>query len=112
MPGGVNGTTSFCGSRNAPLVGGSGGFSADTGNVYSNNVFYGGRGVQMFDNDAQALSCTVNGCNSNPQFVSPLVGNFALQSASPAIGFGLPQLYLPPAPVDAGACSKALAACP
>jgi parallel beta-helix repeat protein len=113
IAGGVNGNTSFCGSRNAPLVAGkAAGFTADSGNSYSHNVFYGGHGIQMFDNDASALSCTGNKCSVNPLFVSPLVSNFALQSTSPAIGYGLLQLYLPPAPLDAGACSKVLAACP
>jgi serralysin len=110
-PAGVNGVTSFCGSRNAPLVGGKDGFSADSNNTYSKNVLYGGRGVQMFDNDAGSFSCTGNKCNTNPRLVSPLSGNFALQSTSPVIGYALLKPYLPPAPLDAGACRKTLTAC-
>ena len=113
IPGGVNGKTSFCGHRNVPLVAGNAaGFTPDTNNTYSNNVLYGGDGVQLFDNDAGYFSCTKNKCNTNPNFVSPLVANFALLSTSPAIGYALSQAYLSPAPLDAGACPKAFSACP
>jgi hypothetical protein len=96
-----------------PLVAGAvGGFSADSNNSYSNNVLYGGRGVQLFSNDVSYFSCTNNKCNTNPQLVSPLVANVALLSTSPAIAYGVSEPYLPPAPLDAGACPKALAACP
>jgi parallel beta-helix repeat protein len=104
------GPGSFCGGRNAPLVAGSGGFSADTNNSYLHNMFYSGRGVQMFDNDMIYFSCKNNKCNTNSRLVSPFI-NFALQSTSPAIGYGMAEPYLPPAPLDVGACPKALAAC-
>jgi hypothetical protein len=70
------------------------------------------------------FSCTQNLCTTNPNWVNagnmsvgtestPPVGtNFALQSGSPAIGYGLTETYLSPQSVDAGACYHALDSCP
>jgi hypothetical protein len=44
IPDGVNGKTSFCGNRNAPLVAGNGRGIVDANNTYSNNILYGGVG--------------------------------------------------------------------
>lgn len=105
----------YCGGRNAPVVMGdvAGGFP-DTNTTWSNNVTYGGIGVTLFDHGAAAphFSCTSNSCNADPLLVDPASGNFALQPHSPAIGYGKLQDYLPPALVDAGACTSGAAACP
>jgi parallel beta-helix repeat protein len=110
--GGINGVTSFCGNRNAPLVAGAAdGFSADSNNTYLNNVLFGGNGVQTFNNDTSYFSCTKNKCDMNPQLVDALHANFALQSSSPAIGYAQPEPYLPLNMIDVGACPKDLVVC-
>jgi parallel beta-helix repeat protein len=100
-----------CGGRNAPLVAGNGRGVVDANNVYSNNVLYGGAGPRTFDADVGYFSA-VNNRITDPLLVSPATGNFALQSTSPAFGYAQREPNLRPAPVDAGACSTALTACP
>jgi hypothetical protein len=100
-----------CGGRNAPLVAGNGAGIIDSNNSYQHNVLYGGNGVQLFDNDVSTFSCSNNKCSTNPMLASPATNNYAIQSTSPAIGYGLPGYYLTSSPVDTGACSKALATC-
>ena len=46
------------------------------------------------------------------ELTPPVGANFALESGSPAIGYGLTKPYLPPQSVDAGACSSSLTTCP
>jgi hypothetical protein len=74
-------------------------------------------------------SCAANNCQTDPKWVNvdstggntgsagtmstPPVGtNFALQSGSPAIGYGKTRPYLPAQSVDAGACYRTLTSCP
>jgi parallel beta-helix repeat protein len=76
----------------------------------------------MFNSDV--YSCSSNKCATNPQWVSvglsstgtestaPVGTNFALQSGSPAIGYGISETYLPAQAKDAGACSSLLTSCP
>jgi len=82
---------------NAAFVGGSSAGVTDAGNQWTNNISFGGTppfsagplGNAMFGNDT--MSCTlglINKCNVNPLLISPSTGNFALQTTSPAIGFG------------------------
>ncbi len=53
------------------------------------------------------------GKTSTGAYSTPPVGaNFALQSTSTAIGYGLTETYLPAQSVDVGACAHALATCP
>jgi parallel beta-helix repeat protein len=102
---------SYCGGRNAPLLAGNGRGVVSANNVYSNNLLYGGRGPKTFDADVDYFS-SANNKITDPLFISPSTGNFALQSTSPAVGYAQPEHNLRPAPIDAGACSTALAACP
>jgi serralysin len=104
----------YCGNRNAPILAGNAGDVIDKNITWSNNVTYGGIGVSLFDNDARVpyFSCNNNRCNTNPLLVNLASGNFALQSGSPAIAYGQAKTYIPPPPVDAGACSKAFTTCP
>jgi hypothetical protein len=44
--------------------------------------------------------------------MSPATANFALQSGSPAIGYGQLQSYLPSSAINGGACSSTLPTCP
>jgi len=53
-----------------------------------------------------------NQCNVDPKLVNVTGSNFALQSGSPAIGYGQTQSYLPTSAVDAGACPSTLTTCP
>jgi parallel beta-helix repeat protein len=97
----------------------------DIGNSWSNNITEGGAppwgwgpdGNVMLGNDAAAFTCTENLCETDPLFASVQYGvgdfheNFALQPASPAIGEGLPEPYLPVTAVDAGACPHTRKTC-
>jgi len=76
----------------------------------------------MFSGDS--FSCQSNKCATNPNWVSvgtittgtestpPSKANFALQSNSPAIGYGQTQSYLPWTAIDAGACYHTVKNCP
>jgi hypothetical protein len=78
-------------------------------NVWANNISFGaGNNFALPD----SFSCSANKCNVDPKLVNAPADNFALQATSPAIGYGQSGTYLPPAPVDAGACAKALTVCP
>jgi hypothetical protein len=76
-----------------------------------------------------AWSCTANKCTTDPLWVavsgtggngtsvgtettSPANTNFALQSSSPAIGYGVTETWLPAQSVDVGACHHSLTSCP
>ena len=80
-------------------------------------------------NTNPAWSCTGNKCMTDPLWVNvgntggntgsagtmstpPAGTNFALQSGSPAIGYGVTRPYLSPQSVDAGACYHTLTSCP
>jgi parallel beta-helix repeat protein len=102
----------FCGNRNTPLVAGDGAGIVDNDNTYADNVTYGGYGVQLFNADTSYFSCSYNKCNTNPMLVSPSTANFALQSVSPAIGYGHVQSYLPASATNGGACSNTAQTCP
>jgi len=107
---------------NAGFVGGNSAGVADAGNAWTGNVSFGGTrlniwgrdpertGTYMFD--ADRFSCAANKCGTEPRLANPDGGNFALMEASPAIGYGQPQAYLPPAAADAGACYHTVARCP
>jgi parallel beta-helix repeat protein len=97
------------------------------GNSYRNNITNligsGCRGEVPMIN-ADTYSATANKKSTAPLWVdvgttslgtesAPPVGvNFALQSGSPAIGYGLTETFLPSQSVDAGACSSTLSVCP
>jgi parallel beta-helix repeat protein len=119
--------SSDCGNRNAPLVAGNGAGFTDTNNMYINNTLFGGDGVQLFNNDVNYFSSSDNDTTNNPLFVSVTAGtigantsstwipgsgnNFALQSMSPLIGYGVSESYLPASDADAGACNHTLTTC-
>jgi hypothetical protein len=75
----------YCEGRNTPLVARNGRGVVDANNVYSNNVLYGGAGPRTFDADVAYFSFANNRI-TDPLFISPGTGNFALQSTSPAFG--------------------------
>jgi parallel beta-helix repeat protein len=120
------GSPSYCGAENAPLVAGDAAGFVDTNNTYIGNVFYGGVGVQLFNNDTTYLSCSNNQCSADPLFISvsagtigttgttwiPGNGNFGLQGSSPATGYGQTQPFLPATDADSGACNHTLSSCP
>jgi parallel beta-helix repeat protein len=74
--------------------------------------------------NADSYSCTSNKCATSPGWVNvaktsvgtettqPASTNFALQSGSAAIGYGLTESYLPSQSVDVGACYHSLTNCP
>jgi parallel beta-helix repeat protein len=90
-------------------------------NLWTNNISFGGappygwgpNGNIMLAPDT--VNCSTgtdpNQCNVDPDFLSLTGSNFALQPASPAIGYGQSQPFLP-ASADAGACSSTLTTCP
>jgi hypothetical protein len=80
--------------------------------TWSNNVFFGPNPKDHTSGHSDPISCTSNKCSTNPLWVSPATGNFALQSGSPARNYGLIEPYLPAWQVDAGACSGGLTSCP
>jgi len=104
----------FFGATNAGVI--------DTNNHWSNNISFGGsvqfglgpQGNVMLGNDMMNCSSGANSnkCNVDPGFIDPAAGNFALTTASPAIGYGLAQSYLSSQSLDAGACDHSLSACP
>jgi hypothetical protein len=115
-----------------------GGLVGSPADTFSNNVsqLQGGNNScwGSFGNDSptgenpmwngDVFSTTSNKTATNPLWVSvggtstgtmstpPNGVNFALQSTSPAIGYGLTETYLPATSVDAGACYHTLASCP
>ena len=105
---------------NVALMGADGAGVTDIGNLWSNNITFGGnppwgwgpRGNVLLGNDAAAFSCTSNKCNANPLLTNAEAGNFSLQSNSPAIAYGLSERYLSPQSVDAGVCYHTLTQCP
>jgi hypothetical protein len=74
--------------------------------------------------NADTYSCSSNQCATDPGWVDvgtistgnerkqPRGANFALQTASPAIGYGTAESWLSPQSIDAGACYHTLAICP
>jgi hypothetical protein len=54
----------------------------------------------------------VGNTSAGTESTPPVGVNFALQSGSPAIGFGQTQSYLSPQSIDAGACYHTLTSCP
>ena len=121
---------------NSAMIGG--GIAGQPPDVFSNNVtqLQGGNDScwgqfgedpptgenPMFNEDT--YSCTANLCATNPLWADvgnsstgsekkqPQGANFALQSGSPAIGYGLGEGWLPAQSVDAGACYHTEATCP
>jgi protein involved in polysaccharide export with SLBB domain len=71
-----------------------------------------------------AWSCTANKCMTDPLWINvgntstgsrsvpPNRANFALQSGSPAIGYGITQPYSSPQAADASACYHTITTCP
>jgi len=121
---------------NSAMIGG--GIAGQPADVFSNNIteLQGGNNScwgafgedpptgenPMFN--ADTYSCTANQCATDPGWVDvgnmstgsekkqPNGANFALQAASPAIGFGIGESWLPAQSMDAGACYHTLATCP
>jgi len=54
----------------------------------------------------------VGNTSTGSETTAPVGANFALQSGSPAIGYGQLLSYLPPTAIDAGACPSAYSTCP
>jgi hypothetical protein len=107
---------------NVGFVGGNAAGTTDAGNTWTNNVVFGGAGVNIWGKDpertgaymfdADRFSCASNKCDTNPLLADPAGSNFALTNESPAVGYGQPQAYLSPRIVDAGACHHVLPRCP
>jgi hypothetical protein len=93
-------------------------------NITYLNGFTGAPPENPIYNANPAWSCTGNKCMTNPLWVNagstsagtmstpPTGANFALQSGSPAIGYGQTRPYLPAQSADAGACYHTLTSCP
>jgi parallel beta-helix repeat protein len=92
-------------ANNAPFMG----RDSSATNSWSNNIAYGS-GNNFGGSDSYPTPA--NKSNTNPLLVNAPGNNFALQAASPAIGSGTTDFYLPPSSIDVGACSSALTACP
>jgi hypothetical protein len=107
----VNPACSYCGGRNAPFVAGDAAGIIDLNNTYTDNVTYGGDGVQLFNNDVNYFSCSNNGCNVNPLFINVTSPNFALQPSSPAMNYSATLSSIPELSSDAGACPTSLTTC-
>ena len=105
---------------NVAFLGGDSAGVTDANNVWLNNISFGGAppwgwgpsGNAILNGDTVAFSCSANQCNVSPLLVNAAGGNFALQSSSPAINYGLPQTWLPASAIDAGACHRSRTTCP
>lgn len=107
---------------NVAFLGGSAAGETDANNVWTHNISFGGTppyvnqsGNAIFSPDT--INCTLSGsnpnqCNVDPKLVNAASFNFALQTGSVAIGYGLSQTYLTGQPTDVGACNAALSSCP
>lgn len=102
--------------------------TAYTADSFSNNITNTigtscqGSDVSVYNGDA--YSATANKKMTNPLWVSvgdtmagsqttpPVGANFALQPASPVIGYGQTKTWLSPQSVDAGACPHQATTCP
>jgi hypothetical protein len=119
-------------SNLAFIAGWSGGSCASPNvcGTFSNNLSLcngntGNNCTPMFQSNP-LFSCSTNKCDTNPLYVNvgntsigsdttlPSGENFALQAASPAIGYAQSQPYLQggKSPLDAGACDHTLTTCP
>jgi hypothetical protein len=103
------------------FIGGNGGASSnpDRNNAWSNNTSIAtgsaaadANGNAFFNNDVGKYVCPSNRCNTDPLYVNPAAGNFALQAGSPALGLAQTKSYLPSWVRDAGACDRSFASCP
>jgi parallel beta-helix repeat protein len=99
---------------NSAFGGGDAAGEVDANNTWSNNVAQSTpAGLNEAFFNADSFSCSANRCApTDPGLVNAPSGNFALTPGSPAIGYGLVQPYLPPAPLDTGACSSGWSRCP
>jgi hypothetical protein len=82
--------------------------------TFDNNVSYVAGKSCNGDNpmfNGNAFSCSSNKCAADPSWTA-VGSNFALQSNSPAIGYGQLKSYLPAQAVDVGACHHSLGTCP
>ena len=111
------------------VIGGNGGGGDAVYNSPGHNISYRAPtnscvGENPTYNGNSAWSCTANKCATSPLWVNvgntstglettqPNGVNFALQSISPAIGYGVTETYLPAQSVDVGACYHTLTSCP
>ncbi len=117
----ANRTTSGATQYNNDYIGdSSGGFASHFTNDVGYCTNYSGACYSMFNgaiwssgkDPANPDWVNVGNTSAGSQSTPPVGANFALQSGSPAIGFGLTEPYLPPSSVDAGACSSVLSTCP
>jgi parallel beta-helix repeat protein len=100
--------TPLTNSHNTPFVG----TNTSTGDSWSNNIAFG---ASVDFTGGNTFPTGANKTNTNPLLVNAPSNNFALQSNSPAIGFGDADIYGPysaPATTDAGACYHTLLTCP
>jgi hypothetical protein len=114
-------TTSGAQSNNNDYIGdSSGGFASHWSNNvgYCTNwsgpcygVWYGAVWTSGKD-PANPLWVNAGNTSLGSETTPPVGTNFALQSGSPAIGYGQLSSYLPPSAIDAGACSSTFSTCP
>jgi parallel beta-helix repeat protein len=99
-------------ANNISLMAGSN--SATNGEASINNGAVFAASLNKLATDPKLVNVGGTGYVASPgnETTQPTGANFALQSGSPAIGYGLSEGYLPAQSVDAGACHHSLSTCP
>jgi hypothetical protein len=104
-------------ANNAPFFSATGGANVGGNVTYQNNIAYGGDNALGSGYTYPMSGTNANMLGVNPAYATATNGsnanNFALQTGSPAIGFGQAfSLENQTSTADAGACQHELASCP